>query len=164
MTQDVKRGQRSRAQRLGLELLGWVLVAAGLAAIVLPGPGLLLLALGLWVHSQSYEWADRMLDPVKRQAYKSAADSVETWPRIVLSSLGALGISGAGVVWGVRPDAPSWWPVDEKWWLVGGWGTGVVLIASGIVALAMILWSYRHFRLRGETIEDVLEEKGLDED
>ncbi len=164
MAQDAKRAQRSPAQRLGLEILGWVLVAAGLAAIVLPGPGLLLLALGLWVHSQSYEWADRMLDPVKRQAYRSAADSVETWPRIVMSSVGALGISATGVVWGLHPDAPSWWPVDEKWWLVGGWGTGVVLIASGIVALGMIVWSYRHFRVGGESIEEVLEEKGLDED
>ena len=93
MTTDAKRERRPPWQRWGLEILGWVLVLAGIAALVLPGPGLLLLAAGLWVHSQSYEWADRMLDPVKRAAYKGAADSVQSWPKIVLSSLFALGIS-----------------------------------------------------------------------
>lgn len=164
MTTDAKRRQRPRTQRVALEILGWVLVLAGVAALVLPGPGLLLLAAGLWVHSQSYEWADRMLDPVKRAAYKGAADSVETWPRIILSSLFAIGISVVGVVWGLEPDAPEWWPIDEKWWLAGGWTTGGVLIASGIVALGLIVWSYKTFRVGHDTIEHVLAEKGLDED
>ncbi len=159
---QVKR--RPRPQRVALEVVGWLLVLAGLAALVLPGPGLVLLALGLWVHSHSYEWADRMLDPVKRQAYKSAADSVETWPRIVMSSLAALAIAVAGVVWGLAPASPSWWPIDDKWWLLGGWGTGAVLIASGLVALGMIAWSYRTFRVQHDTIEHVLDEKGLDGD
>lgn len=154
---------RSRTQRIALEIVGWVLVAAGLAALVLPGPGLLLLAAGLWVHSLSYEWAERLLEPVKRQAYKTAAESVETVPRIVFSAILALGICAVGVVWCADPDAPSWWPVDEKWWLVGGWGTGAVLIASGIVALGLIVWSIKTFRMQGETIEEVLEEKGLED-
>jgi hypothetical protein len=134
------------------------------AALVLPGPGLLLLALGLWVHSFSYQWAERLLEPVKRQAYKAAADGVETWPRIVISCLGALWIMGVGVVWGMRPDPPSWWPVDERWWLVGGWGTGIGLIVSGCIALGLILWSFKTFRIEGATIESVLEEHGLEED
>jgi len=163
MTTDVKRQHRPRWQRIGLEIVGWVLVLAGLAALVLPGPGLVLLAAGLWVHSQSYEWADRLLDPVKRQAYKTAADSVETWPKIVMSSLFALGLVAVGIVWGIHPDTPSWWPVDDKWWLLGGWGTGIVLIASGILALGLIVWSFKAFRVEHDTIEHVLEEHGLDE-
>jgi hypothetical protein len=155
--------QRPRSQRVALEMFGWVLVVAGLAALVLPGPGLLLLAAGLYVHSLSYVWAEKLLEPVKRQAFKTAAESVETWPRIVFSTLIALGIIALGFVWGVGLPVPSWWPVDEEWWLVGGWGTGAVLIGSGIVALGLIVWSYRTFRVQGETIDEVLEERGLDE-
>ena len=39
-------GGTSKAARIGLEILGWLLLAAGVAALVLPGPGLLLVALG----------------------------------------------------------------------------------------------------------------------
>src|SRR6478752_1081133 len=60
----------SKAARIGLEILGWLLLAAGVAALVLPGPGLLLLALGLWVLAKNYRWADRLLDPVKRVGYR----------------------------------------------------------------------------------------------
>ncbi|MFT4011602.1 MAG: PGPGW domain-containing protein [Nocardioidaceae bacterium] len=150
-------------KRLALEILGWLLVAAGLAALVLPGPGLLLLAAGLWVHSHNYEWADNLLDPVKRAAYRTAAESVRSWWRILLSSLGALCLIAVGIVWGIHPHTPRWWPVADKWWLLGGWGTGAVLIASGFVALGLIVWSYRQFRVGGDTVERVLEEKGLDD-
>lgn len=150
-------------KRLLLEILGWVLVVAGIAALVLPGPGLLLLASGLWVHSLNYQWAENLLEPVKRSAYRGAAESVESWWRIALSCLGALCVMAVGVVWGLGPAAPSWWPIDDKWWLVGGWGTGFFLIISGIIALGLIVWSYKQFRIDGETIEEVLHEKGLDD-
>jgi hypothetical protein len=81
-----------------------------------------------------------------------------------MSSFFALMVVAAGVVWGLDPDEPSWWPVDSKWWLVGGWGTGIVLIVSGIVALGLIVWSFRTFRLQHDTLEHVLEEHGLEDD
>jgi uncharacterized protein (TIGR02611 family) len=134
------------ARRVTIEVVGWTLVVAGIAALVLPGPGLLGLFAGLAVLSQQYEWAERRLEPVKVAAYRSAAESVQTWPRIVASCLGAVGIAAFGVLWIVRPDAPGWWPVRESWWLPGGWGTGITLIASAIFALGVIMWSFRRFR------------------
>src|SRR6478735_7285612 len=98
----------SKAARIGLEILGWLLLAAGVAALVLPGPGLLLLALGLWVLAKNYRWADRLLDPVKRAAYRGASESVTSWPRIILSTLLALGLIALGIYWGVRPPALGW--------------------------------------------------------
>ena len=133
-------------KRVFVEGAGWVLVVAGIAAIALPGPGLLLLFAGLAILSQQYDWAARRVEPVQRKALQTAADSVQTWPRIVLSTLFALGLVAVGVVWGLRPPAPGWWPIDDRWWLIGGWGTGGTLIFSGIVALAMVAYSFVNFR------------------
>jgi hypothetical protein len=137
----------SRAvKRIVLESLGWLLVIGGIAALVLPGPGLLAIVGGLALLSQQYDWARRRLDPVKKRALETAADGVETWPRILLSCLGVAFLIGIGVVWGIAPDVPGWWPLDEKWWLPGGWGTGASLIMSGLIALGLVVYSYRHFR------------------
>lgn len=134
------------AKRVGVEILGWGLVVLGLLALVLPGPGLILLALGLLVLATQYEWAERRLEPVKARAIKTATEGVETWPRIVVSTLGALGIIAVGVVWGLSPATPDWWPADDKWWLPGGWGTGSSLILSGLIALGLVVYSFLHFR------------------
>jgi hypothetical protein len=141
----VKRGSRA-LKRLGLESLGWLLLIGGVAALVLPGPGLLAIVGGLALLSQQYEWARRQLDPVKVRALQTAADGVETWPRILLSCLGVASLLAVGVIWSASPDVPGWWPVDEKWWLPGGWATGISICASGLSAFALIIYSYRHFR------------------
>lgn len=133
-------------RRVALEVLGWVLVVAGIAALILPGPGLLLLFAGLAVLSGQYEWAERRLEPVKVAAFKTAADSVQSWPRVIGAVLGAGLITAAGVVWCLQPAAPSWWPVRESFWLLGGWPAGVTLILSGFIALAMIVYSFKKFR------------------
>jgi uncharacterized protein (TIGR02611 family) len=134
------------AKRIVLETLGWLLVIGGVAALVLPGPGLLGIFAGLALLSQQYEWAERRLAPVKKKALEAAEDSVRTWPRIVASGTAALVLVAAGVLWCLRPAAPDWWPLAERWWLSGGWGVGITQILSGLVALAMIVYSYRRFR------------------
>jgi hypothetical protein len=135
-------------KRLLLESLGWLLVVAGVAALVLPGPGLLLLFAGLVVLSQQYDWAERRVEPVKKRALKAAEEGVETWPRIIVSCGVALFLVGCGVVWIWSPPAPGWWPVDDSWWLIGGVGTGITQIVSGLIGLGTIAWSYRRFHHR----------------
>ncbi len=136
-------------KRIVVEGAGWVMVVAGIAAIALPGPGLLLLFGGLAILSQQYAWAARRVEPVQRKALQTAADSVQSWPRIVLSALFALGLIALRVFWGIRPPAPSWWPLRDSFWLLGGWGTGATLIFSGVVALAMLAYSFVKFRGAG---------------
>jgi uncharacterized protein (TIGR02611 family) len=133
------------AKRLLLEVVGWVLLVAGIAALVLPGPGLLLMFAGLAVLSQQYAWADRAVEPVRLRALRGAAESVETWPRIAASTVFSLGLAACGVLWIVQPDVPSWWPIGDGWWLPGGLWTGITQIISGILALALIVYSYRRF-------------------
>jgi hypothetical protein len=134
------------ARRVALEAIGWLLVVGGIAALVLPGPGLLMLFGGMAILSQQYAWAERRLRPVEVAALKTAAESVQTWPRIVLSTLGGLWLLGAGVVWAVQPSVPGWWPLADRWWLPGGWPTGVTLMVSGVIALGLIVYSFRRFR------------------
>jgi hypothetical protein len=141
------------AKRVLLEVLGWALLVAGVAALVLPGPGLLLMFAGLAVLSQQYEWAERWVEPVRLRALKGAAQSVETWPRIIASTVLAGLLIGCGVLWIIKPDAPSWWPVSDSWWLPGGLWTGITQIVSGLLALALIVYSYRRFYGRPESVE-----------
>jgi hypothetical protein len=152
---------RSTGKRVLLEGAGWILVVVGVAALVLPGPGLLALFAGTALLATQYEWADRHLARVRKAALGSAADSVRTWPRILLSVLAACLLIGIGVYWGMSAPAPTWWPVDDEWWLVGGWETGATLIFSGVIALAMLVYSYLSFRDRAD--EEGRAENAVDE-
>ena len=136
-------------RRTGIEVAGWTLVILGLAALVLPGPGLLALVAGLAVLSLRYQWAHRFLRPVKDKAFETAEKGVQSWPRITASVAGALALMAAGITWGVWEIAPQWWPYNSSLWLPGGWGTGTGLIISGLIALSLIIYSYRRFRGRG---------------
>lgn len=142
----VKRLGYVAAKRLALEALGWTLVLLGIAALFLPGPGLLMLFGGMVVLSQQYEWFEKRVDPVKRLAMEGASRGVQTWPRITLSLLGVACLFGAGIFWGEHPPAPRWWPFSAELWFIGGWGTGTSLILSGLIALALLVYSYRRFR------------------
>lgn len=139
-------GAREDALRkVGRNVLGWGLLALGVAAILLPGPGLLMLLAGLVVLSQEYDWAARRVAPVKRQAFAAAAAGVQTVPRIVISVVAALGLAGVGVVWGLDPQIPRFW-IFGPTLPFGGWSTGVSLIASAAIALGLLAWSFRRFR------------------
>ncbi|WP_107705905.1 PGPGW domain-containing protein [Nocardioides allogilvus] len=147
----------SAAKRVVLETLGWVLLVAGVAAIFLPGPGLLGIFAGLALLSQQYDWAERRVEPVRLRALRGAAEGVETWPRIVASVLGALILAACGVLWIMSPPAPSWWQFPEVLWLPGGLWTGITQIASAVIALALIAYSYKRFHGHPEAVEELTE-------
>jgi hypothetical protein len=141
-----KAAVAKHGKRVGLEILGWGLILAGIAGLVLPGPGLLGIFAGLVILSQQYDWAERRVEPVKKKALGGASDAVQTWPRIVVALGAALVSIAFGVYWFLQPPAPSWWPVDEKWWLWGGWPPGVTIVLSGMFAIGLLVYSYRRFR------------------
>lgn len=60
-------------RRAGVTLAGFVLIAAGAAMLVLPGPGLLVIIAGLAVLATEYVWAQRALDAAKRRARQAAS-------------------------------------------------------------------------------------------
>lgn len=149
------------AKRIGFEVVGWLLLVGGIAALVLPGPGLLMVFGGLAVLSQQYEWAERRLDPIKYRALKGAAEGVETSLRIAMSVAGVLFLIACGVLWIVGPAQPDWWPLPDWLWLPGGIGTGITLEFSAVVAAALLVYSYRRFHGKPDAVAAL--EKEIDE-
>jgi uncharacterized protein (TIGR02611 family) len=55
-------------RRIAVTVAGLVLLAAGLAMMVLPGPGIVVIIAGLAVLATEYVWAQRMLNYAKDKA------------------------------------------------------------------------------------------------
>ena len=58
-------------RRIAITIVGVVVLLAGLALLVLPGPGWLLIFVGLSILGTEYVWAQRMLRVAKEQANKA---------------------------------------------------------------------------------------------
>lgn len=135
-------------RKAAVTILGWLLVLAGVAALILPGPGLLLVLLGLVVLSQEYTWAERRVEPVKEKAFDVARQGVSSYPRIMMSALGACAVVAAGVVWFIDPTIPTVGPLGPDL-PFGGSATGSTIIASGVIAAALLVYSIKRFRSAG---------------
>jgi hypothetical protein len=120
------------AKRVACGVGGGLLLIVGVALLVLPGPGLLLVLAGLLILANGFPAAQRFVDPVEKRAMQAAEESVSSPVRILFSVGTGLVLIAAGVVWWVKPDLP-----------LGGWPTGVSLILSGIVLLVLLVVSYR---------------------
>ncbi|MGH2829824.1 MAG: PGPGW domain-containing protein [Actinomycetota bacterium] len=59
------------SKRVGVSIAGFALLAAGIAMLVFPGPGLLVVVLGFAVLATEYVWARRALDFAKDKAKKA---------------------------------------------------------------------------------------------
>jgi uncharacterized protein (TIGR02611 family) len=55
-------------RRLTVLLLGTTVMGAGFAMLVLPGPGILVVVIGLAILAREFAWAERTLDKTKARA------------------------------------------------------------------------------------------------
>lgn len=124
-------------RRTALGTLGGVLLLIGVALLVLPGPGLLLVFAGVVLLARAVPALDRFVAPVRVRAMRAAEESVSSRWRIAGSVLVGLFLLAAGVAWGLVPELPY-----------SGWATGASLLVSGLVLFALLWWSHR--RLRAE--------------
>jgi uncharacterized protein (TIGR02611 family) len=62
------RMTKRHGRRVGVTIVGVLVVLVGLALCVLPGPGLLVLAAGLAILATEYVWARRLLERVRAMA------------------------------------------------------------------------------------------------
>jgi uncharacterized protein (TIGR02611 family) len=99
-----KHLERNRIVRVAVALFGFLVVLAGLAMLVLPGPGLLVIAIGLGILALEFVWAERLLEKTVDKM-DDAADAVKRSSRkqqalgVVLLALGAAGLVSAAVLW-----------------------------------------------------------------
>lgn len=61
------------SRRIAVTVAGAVVVAAGLVMLVLPGPGLVVIVLGLAVLATEYVWAARALEHARTAARKGGS-------------------------------------------------------------------------------------------
>lgn len=121
-------------KRATLAVLGGIVLLLGVALLVLPGPGLLLVLAGIWILASQFPALERYVDPVRDRAMKAAQDSVSLPLRIAGSLLCGLALVGAGILWGLKVF--PWLPFPS-------WSTGSSLILSGILLVTLLGWSYR---------------------
>lgn len=77
--------------RIGRVSLGLVVVVMGGIMLALPGPGLLVLAIGLGILSRDVAWADRLLQKVRTRL---PSDDQGRLPRSVLLTMILLTLAG----------------------------------------------------------------------
>jgi uncharacterized protein (TIGR02611 family) len=91
------------AWRIMISILGGAIIIVGIILLPLPGPGWLIIFLGLGLWSTEFEWAARLL--------RFARARVQAWTRWVLTKprwvqlvIGALGLAFTGAI-----VVASWW-------------------------------------------------------
>jgi hypothetical protein len=98
----IKHRQRHLVVRILVMLGGFTSLAGGLALLVLPGPGIPLVVVGLGLLALEFAWAERALTKALEQAKRVRPP--KRWQRIV-SAVGAaaaaVGTAVAVALWGV---------------------------------------------------------------
>ncbi len=128
-------------RRLLLSIAGWLLVLVGLVLYPLPGPGLVVMVLGLALLSRHDPWAAARLEPLRRRALVETRRTVATWPRLLVTASVTVALGVSGLVWLADPAQPAWWLLPAWTWLPGGTWAGVGQIVSGVAGLAIVVWA-----------------------
>jgi len=87
--------------------VGFTLLAAGVAMLVLPGPAFIVIPIGLAVLSLEFAWAETLLHRALEQgeAAKRKAAETTTTQRVITAIAVALG-GAALLAWGLLGDIP----------------------------------------------------------
>ena len=99
-----KHLERNRIVRVVVAIFGFLVVLVGVAMLVLPGPGLLVIAIGLAILALEFVWAERLLERTVDKM-DEAADAVKRSSPLqrvlglALLALGTAGLVAAAVLW-----------------------------------------------------------------
>lgn len=129
-------------KRFAVTIVGLALLAVGVALMVLPGPGILLLVAGLAVLATEYVWARTLLVRAKRKAQEVQEAAVASRMRTAGSVLFAVGMFAVGILMIVVDDVR--WPVLDDL-LSSFWSpvTGTVLLVTGVILVTTTVLTLR---------------------
>ena len=130
MKRVILQSSARAARRVLVTVLGAAVLAFGIVLLALPGPGVLVIALGFFILSSEYDWARRRFETARRKAAELAQQAVAKPWSTAVSILASLGLIALGVAEGTVPALPF-----------SSWRTGGSLIFGGVAALATILVS-----------------------
>lgn len=115
----------TNVRRLTVLLIGIAVMGAGFAMLVLPGPGILIVVIGLAILAREFAWAERTLDRTRARATDATMKlTANPLGRLVFAASAASLIVGGGVAIA----------------LVDGFApVGIGLVFAGVCALAVLL-------------------------
>ena len=103
--------------RIGVGIVGGLVVALGIVAIPLPGPGWLIVIAGLFVLATEFTWAERLLEFTKKHVkrWTDWVTAQPVWVRLLIAAATAAFVYGVLVVtlhvMGVPEWVPGWVPL-----------------------------------------------------
>jgi len=107
--------------------LGFTVLGAGIALLALPGPGVLVIIVGLAILATEFAWAERALDKTLGRASQAAGTLSGNAAGRVLLALSGCALIAAGVVMMLLDTFQRWQ------------NAGIGLIVAGIAGLATLL-------------------------
>jgi uncharacterized protein (TIGR02611 family) len=111
------RRSLNHSYRVGVGVVGGLIVALGLVTIPLPGPGWLTVIAGLFVLASEFTWAERLLEFTKKHVtrWTDWVTSRPVWVRLLIAAATAAFVYGVLVVTlhvtGVPDWVPGWVPL-----------------------------------------------------
>ncbi|WP_369135823.1 PGPGW domain-containing protein [Modestobacter sp. I12A-02662] len=125
-------GHNRAVKTVVVAVLGGLLTLSGVALLVLPGPGFVLVAAGLAVLGTRFSWAKKPLDYAKEKAQEGVEEVGKSPWRAAGAVLAALVLVALGVLALVGVDLPLMNSI-----------TAVVLIISGLFLIGTVVFARR---------------------
>lgn len=99
--------ERSRFYRAVFVLVGFTVLLAGLAMLVLPGPGLLVIVVALAILAVEFAWAERMLErAIDRMERAKEVTTQASRRQKIFGALALTAATAAAIAGGIYLDLP----------------------------------------------------------
>lgn len=114
-----------KARKVGVLIVGVAVVLAGIALLALPGPGMLVIIVGLVILATEFEWAERWLDYATERVAGATTQLQGSRRGRLMLALSGLTLITVGVVV----------IVFFSKWIVAG----ISLVVAGLIGLCTLL-------------------------